>query len=705
MVKNHPFYFFSIFRNEVKYFMRLIQWGLLFLLLAGVACSIHEKEQQSSGVGIDLSNMDTTVRPGDNFFQFANGGWIKRNTIPADLGSWGSFTELRERNQQILLDILKNAAEDANYPEGSDQRKAATFFSMGMDSMLAEKVGTLVLRPYLEKIEAIKSKTQIQNYLIEDVLTESSAFFGVFILSDLKNSEKLVPYVTAGGLGLPERDYYIKTDVNSKETREKYLAHVTGLFVLMGTAPAEAKKNAEIVLAIETKLAGAMLTKEAGRDPYNLHHQRHVEQLYQTAPSVDWKSYFEGLSIKADTVIVTEPGFLAEYERIVNSYAMGDIKTYLKATLLRKSAPLLNNAFVKASFEFNSKYLAGVQQMRPRWKRVLSMTNDKLGDAIGQLYVEKTFPPEAKQKALEMVDNIKLAFADRIKELEWMTDSTKEMALKKLSTFTVKMGYPDKWNDYVGLEVNTDPETSSYFQNVMNANRFQTRREFAKLGKPVDRTEWQMTPQTINAYYNPLFNEIVFPAAILQPPFYDYRADEAVNYGGIGAVIGHEISHGFDDQGAKFDSFGNLKNWFKQQDYTNFQRKGKSLASQFDRYEPLPGVFVQGQFTLGENIGDLGGITVAYYGFKRFLRENPGRHPGSINGFTPEQRFFISWATIWRVKYRDEALRTHVLTDPHSPGMYRANGPLSNFLPFYETFGVKEGDKMFRSESERVVIW
>ena len=418
--------------------------------------------------------------------------------------------------------------------------------------------------------------------------------------------------------------------------------------------------------------------------------------------SVD-RDYFQSLDIKVDTVIVTEPAFLQEYHKIASDPNLQDVKTYLRAGLLRSAAPFMNHAFVQESFNFNSKYLTGVQQMRPRWKRVLATTNNLIGEAIGQLYVDETFPPEAKQKAQEMVENIKLAFADRIKQLDWMSDSTKEMALKKLSTFTVKIGYPEKWIDYSSLEVSKDPEEASYFNNVVNANIFQSKRQIAKLGKPVDRAEWGMTPQTVNAYYNPLFNEIVFPAAILQPPFYDYRADEAVNYGGIGAVIGHEISHGFDDQGAKFDAEGNLKNWFTERDLSSFEERGKNLAKQFDQYEPLPGVFVQGQFTLGENIGDLGGITAAYEGLQRFYREN-GK-PGLIDGFTPEQRFFISWATIWRIKYRDEALRTQVLTDPHSPGMFRANGPLTNFPPFYEAFDVKQGDKMFRPDSSRVKIW
>ncbi len=682
---------------------RYIGVALVGVILA--ACSGKEGTKLPEGVGINLSYMDTTVRPGENFFQYANGGWAAKSTIPADLGSWGSFAELREANQLLLLDILKKASVNDKYPEGSDQRKASDFYAVGIDSLLAEKAGASVLKPYLDKIEGIKSKNQIQNYLTDDMLTGSNAFFGMFILSDLQNSNKIVPYLSSGGLGLPERDYYLKTDAKSKEIRDKYKVHIANLFALTGVAEKEAKLTSELVIKLETQLAKSMLSKEASRDPYNLYHPKSIAELYELTPSVDWKAYFESLSVSADTIVVTEPAYMAEYEKIVSQYRIEDVKTYLKATLLRKSAPLMSNAFVRESFDFNRKYLAGVEQMRPRWKRVLDMTNEVLGEAIGQLYVEETFPPEAKQKALDMVENIKLAFADRIKQLEWMTDSTKEMALKKLSSFTVKIGYPEKWKDYVGLEVNKDPETSSYFQNVMNANRYEQRKEFSKLGKPVDRTEWQMTPQTINAYYNPLFNEIVFPAGILQPPFYDYRADEAVNYGGIGAVIGHEISHAFDDQGAKFDSFGNLKNWFKKEDYDNFQNKGKALVSQFDKFEPLPGVFVQGQFTLGENIGDLGGVTAAYAGLQRFLRENPSKNPGKVEGFTPEQRFFISWATIWRVKYRDETLRTQVLTDPHSPGMYRANGPLMNFSAFYEAFGIKQGDKMFRAEADRVKIW
>jgi putative endopeptidase len=428
-----------------------------------------------------------------------------------------------------------------------------------------------------------------------------------------------------------------------------------------------------------------------------------LEELSKLVPSVNWSTYFSALNIKEDTIIATEPAFLKEYEKIVNKYSLEEIKTYLKAALLRGAAPFLNHDFVQASFDFNTKYLSGTDKMRPRWKRVLDVTDAFLGEPIGRLYVDETFPPEAKQKALEMVENIKLAFAERIKNLDWMSDSTKQMALAKLSTFKVKIGYPDKWRDYSGLVIEKSPEKASYYVNAQNASRFEVERQINKLGKPVDNSDWEMTPQTVNAYYHPLYNEIVFPAGILQPPLYDYRADEAVNYGGIGAVIGHEISHGFDDQGSQFDGEGNLKNWWSASDLEKFKEKGKRYVEQFNKYEPLPGVFVQGQFTLGENIGDLGGLAVAYDGLQRHFRNN--KRPDLIDGLTPEQRFFYSWGTIWRIKIRDETLRTQVLTDPHAPGMYRANAPLTNFEPFYKAFDVKEGDKMFRPEGERVKIW
>lgn len=680
----------------------LYTFGLLFLMIIAFSCSKKE-EGTPKGVGIDLVNIDSTVKPGDDFFQFVNGGWLKTHEIPGDLGSYGSFLELHEETQRTLLNIMEKAGKSGKYEPGSDPMKAIDFYFVGMDSTLAEQNGVKVLKPYFDEIESIRTKADLQSYLERDLLRGGTAFFGLQVEPDLNKSTHNTVYVVPNGLGLPERDYYLKTDEKSKETRAKYVEYLKNLFVLSGDAEDAAQKSAEAVLALETDLAREMMTKEQSRDPYNYYNPIPVSDLSKLLPSIDWKDYFSSLGITADTVVVADKGFVRACERAFNKSLQGDVKTYLRASLLRSAAAFLNHDFVKASFEFNSKYMRGIEQLRPRWKRVLAMTNNMMGEAIGQLYVDEKFPPEAKEKAVEMVENIKIAFGERIKQLEWMSDSTKEMALKKLSTFKVKIGYPEKWTDYSSLEVNKDLESASYFQNVVNASMFEAKRELAKVGKPVDRHEWEMSPQTVNAYYNPPMNEIVFPAAILQPPFYDYRADEAVNYGGIGAVIGHEISHGFDDQGSKFDAEGNLKNWFTKEDLEAFRSRGKLLADQFSKYEVLPGVFVQGEFTLGENIGDLGGITAAYDGLQLHFKKH-GR-PDPIDGFTPEQRFFMSWATVWRGKYRDEALRTQVLTDPHSPVMLRANGPLSNFTPFYEAFDVKEGDKMYRPDSLRVKIW
>lgn len=676
----------------------IVIMGIVFL----TSCSTgtHEAVKHE---GLELANMDTTVRPQDDIFRFANGAWLDRTVIPGDKGSWGSGNEVFEHNNEVLLDLLKSAASNPEYVDGSDQRKAADFYSIGMDSLLAEKTGVSVLEPTFKKITAIRNNKSLTTYLADQELEGGGAFFGIFIIPDLKQADKEAAYLGSGGLGLPERDYYLKTDEKSKETREEYVRHVSRMLQLTGEPLEMASRHANQILTLETKLASATLTKEESRDPSKQYHKKSVADLAQMVPAIDWKLYLGTLGIAEDTLIVTEPKFMAECQMIFSSGKWDDIQTYLKWSALHGAAPFLNHAVVQESFDFNGKYLNGVEQMRPRWKRVMSTTDNFLGEAIGQLYVDKVFPPEAKAKALEMVENIKLAMADRIKQLDWMSDSTKQMALNKLSTISVKVGYPDEWKSYAGLQIEKSPEKTSYYQNVVNASRFQVRQAISKLGKPVNRKEWQMTPQTVNAYYNPLFNEIVFPAGILQPPFYNYKADEAINYGGIGAVIGHEISHGFDDSGARFDAEGNLKNWWGDEDLEKFNKKGKALADQYSSYEPLEGQHLQGEFTLGENIGDLGGVIIAYEGLQRYLREKG--NPGLIDGFTPEQRFFLSWATIWRTKYRDEYLRTLINTDPHSPNQYRANVPLTNVDQFYKAFDVKEGDKLYRSESDRVRIW
>ncbi len=685
--------------------MNKITWVLLLSwLLTSCAKSTEDGKALPETVGIALANRDTTVSPSEDFYRYVNGGWISKTTIPSDRGLWNAFLELREHNNKILRTILERSENHKEYLEGTDQRKAVDFYQVGMDSLSAEKAGMMPLKSLLDKINTIANKADLQNYLIEDDKMNGDAFFKFSVSPDMKNSQRMAAYLGSGGIGLPERDYYFKTDIKSKETLARYEQHLARMLILLGWDEAKARKSAGRVLSIEKELASATFTKEDRRDALKQYNRFSVSDLSNLIPSINWKAYFLTMGVKVDSVIVTQPVFLKGYEKVVNLFSLEDVKHYLRWTLVRKAAPFLNYASVRESFEFNSKYLHGTEQLPRRWKRVLETSDQYLGEAIGKLYVAETFPPEAKKKAMEMVENIRFAFADRIKQLEWMSDSTKKKALKKLSAVTVKIGFPDKWKNYNGLIVDHIPDRGSYYGNILNALRYQVKEQINRLSLPVDKTVWDMTPQTVNAYYNAQFNEIVFPAGILQPPFYDYRADEAVNYGAIGAGIGHEISHGFDDQGSRFDADGNLKNWWTVKDLNKFKEKGKVLVEQFNRYQPLPELYVQGQFTLGENIGDLAGLNAAHDGLLRFFREF-NQKPGLINGLSPEQRFFMSWATIWRTKYREEALRTQVLTNEHAPGMYRANGPVSNMPAFYKAFGIKAGDKMFRDEKDRVVIW
>ncbi len=654
--------------------------------------------------GIDLSNMDTSVSPADDFFKYVNGKWLEDTKIPDDQGRWGSFNELRESNNEIVLEVLKGAASNDEYTANTDQRKAANFYAVGMDSLLAEEVGIKPLKPYFDKIDAITNAKDLQKYLSQDVRTGGGAFYSFQIFADLKNSTMMATYLGSGGLGLPDRDYYTKTDEKSKKIREKYLKHVAKMMTFIGVSADDAVAQTQNIMNIETALAEASLTNVERRNIPALYNKMSLAEVSEITPSVNWKEYLTDLGVNnIDTLIVTEPKFMKAFENIVKTVPVAQWKEYLRWRVIDGAANFLNHEIVQANFDFYGKELNGTTANRARWKRVLGMTNGVLGEAIGKLYVDEAFPPEAKATAKRMVDNILLAMGTRIKKLDWMTDSTKQMALKKLASFTVKIGYPDEWKGYEKLHVATKSEGGSYVQNVITASEFAFQRQVDKLGKPVNKKEWGMNPQTVNAYYNPLFNEIVFPAAILQPPFFDYKADDAVNYGGIGAVIGHEVSHGFDDQGSRFDASGNMVNWWSKTDEEQFKARTGKLIAQYDAFEPLDSVFVNGAFTLGENIGDLGGISVAYDALQQHLNEN--ERPEPIDGFTPEQRFFLSWGTIWRIKYRDDALRTQVNTDPHSPGMYRASGPLSNLPQFYKAFNVKEGDGMYRSDSVRVIIW
>lgn len=665
-----------------------------------MSCQPTAEEYPAEPVGIRLSDMDTTVAPGNDFYRFANGGWLDRTEIPSDQGSWSSFNELREYNNEVLLAVLERASASGKYDSTSDQMKAARFYQVGMDSMLAEAVGVDPLRPLLGTIDSIRSQEDVLPVISALRLRGISPFFGMYVYPDRKKSDEMIAYVVQGGLGLPNRDYYIQTDSTSRAIKTKYVDFMADMLGYIGYERAQATRSAEGIMQLETALAEASMTNVERRDPIKTYNKMALTELDQSTPNFAWSAFFTQLNADPlDSVVVGQPDFLNKMNQLIGTQNISVIKDYLKFTLINEMANLLNHEIVNRNFEFYGQVIRGTDEMRPRWKRVLATTDDYVGFAVGKLYVDDVFPPAAKDSAEQMVGYIKRAFADRINQLTWMSDATKARAQEKLERFTVKIGYPDQWETYEDLSVGE----KSYADNAFAGSAFALRENLDKLGEPVDPDEWFMTPQTVNAYYSSSANEIVFPAGILQPPFYDYRADAAVNFGGIGAVIGHEISHGFDDNGSRFDGEGNMNDWWTGEDRQKFDQRTGKLASQFDAYEPLDSVFVNGKFTLGENIGDLGGVLAAYDGLKRYLADH--EHPEKIQGFTPEQRFFISWATIWRSKYKDETLRNQVMTDPHSPGMYRATGPLANVEGFYQAFNVEKNDPLYVPDSARVAIW
>lgn len=654
--------------------------------------------------GINLNYMDKSVKPGDDFFRFVNGAWFDKTEIPGDKTRWGSFDELRQNTDKDALAILKEAAANKNLDPKSDQAKAVNVYRTYMDTISRNKLGIKPLKPYLAKIDAIKSIDDVNKLLIEMEPQGGLGFYGAGVGPDAKNSNRNVVYIGLGSLGLPDRDYYVSDDKDSKEKREKYVLHVARMLQFLGVKPTDAKLQAEKVLALETEMARPRLDRVERRDRRKTYNPMTVADLQKLTPSVNWDAYLQGVGIgKLDSLIVSQPKYMTALDGIFKENKVDDWKAYLRWTLINKTTGYLTTDIETANWEFYSKTLQGALKQRPREERALQVVNGTVGEALGKLYVEKKFPAEAKAKAKAMIDNVFLAFENRINNLPWMTPDTRKGAIEKLRKSTVKIGYPDKWKDYSKLEIVAKENGGDYFTNMKNLSRWAYAENLADLQKPVDKTRWGMSPQTVNAYYNPSYNEIVFPAAILQPPFYDYKADEAVNYGGIGAVIGHEISHGFDDSGSRYNADGNLVNWWTDADLKQFTGLGEAFAAQYSALQPLPGIFVDGKFTLGENIGDLGGVNAAYDGLQLFLKKN-GR-PENIDGFTPEQRFFISWGTIWRSKMRDEAIKNQVKTDPHSPGMYRAYVPLQNVESFYQAFDIKEGDKLYVKPENRVKIW
>lgn len=671
-----------------------------FLILSAIGLLAFTARQLGGEVKfIDLRNIDNNVKPGENFYLYANGGWLKRFPVPPTESRWGAFSEVQEFNYTALKQLLDTAAANTAAAKGSPDQKVGDFYLSGMDSANIEAAGFSPIKSDLERINKIKNIKSLINEIGYQHSQGAQPLFYFFAEQDAKNSTRIVPQFYQGGLGLPDRDYYFKTDERSRNIRTAYLNHIAAMFKLLGDDEQTALSNAGDVMNLESALASASMTRVEMRDPEKVYNVMSIKQLQQYAPIITWKEFMAQMLVKGrDTVIVGQPDFLAEINKQLGSASISTWKNYLRWNVVRGASPYLSSAFVNENFNFYSKTLSGQKEMKPRWKRVLATIDGNLGEVLGQMYVNKYFKPEAKKRMLEMVGNLAKTYEARIKRLDWMTPKTKEMALNKLHTFMLKIGYPDKWKDYSSVSI----DKSNYLKNIRACQAFEYRFNINKLGKPVDRTEWGMTPPTVNAYYNPSMNEIVFPAGILQLPFFDNAADDAINYGAIGGVIGHEMTHGFDDQGSQFDADGNLKNWWSDVDKERFKQRTDMLVAQYNSFTVLDTVHVNGELTLGENIADLGGIAIAYEAFKNTPQ---GKGLDMIDGFTPDQRFFISWAQVWRQNIRDAETARRIIVDPHSPGMYRCNGPLSNMPEFYSAFGVREGDKMWRAENDRVKVW
>ena len=650
-----------------------------------------------SGVGITLANLDRTVAPCDDFYQFANGNWMKNNPIPASETGWGGFNQLRNRNRDVARGILEKVAADRTAKPGTNTQKVGDFYAAAMDSMAVERAGLKYLQPRLAKINAIQDVAGVQRYLA-DPKNLGKGWYGFGVGQDSKNSTLYAVQIRQGGLTLADRDYYLNDDARSKSIRAAYRTYQVNLFKLLGDDQATAEKSADAVTRLETRMAKASRDRVALRDREKNYNKVTVAQATAEYPNLDLPLRLKesGLSSAKD-LIIGQPDYLKEANAMLKDEPIADQKQYLRWHLVESVASALPKAFVDESFRF-SQVLTGAKQPQARWKRAFAATDGALGEAFGQLYVDQDFSPAAKARAKQMVENMRVAYAERIQATEWMSAATKAEALKKLNAFVVKIGYPDKWKDYSKLSVSRE----SALNNLFAVNEFNTYDNLSHFGQPVDRTVWGMTPPTVNAYYNASLNEIVFPAGILQSPFYDPKADDAVNYGGIGAVIGHEMTHGFDDQGRKVDSEGNLRDWWTKEDGEKFMAKADVVGKQYDAFSPLDSVHVNGKLTMGENLADLGGLTIAYAAFMKTPQAKSGK---LIDGFTPEQRFFLSWAQIWRINQRPETTRQLVQTDPHSPGQFRTIGPLQNFPEFHKAFNCKDGDKMVRPATTRAKIW
>jgi putative endopeptidase len=649
--------------------------------------------------GFDTKNLDNKCKPCEDFNQFANGGWLLNNPIPGDQAAWGNFSLLMQKNQEKLKNILELLGKTKQSP-GSNKQKLADFYAMAMDVEKANKDGYSPIKPQLDKINSITNRADLENIIALLHTQTLSVGFSFSSGQDLKDSKRVIGECGQNGLTLPDRDYYLNQDSRSIKIREELLKYITRSFLLIGLSESESKTNADIILDFETQLAKASLTRVEMRDPYAVYHLTSLNELNKYTPTFNWNNYLKNINCPPVAEInVAMPKFMRAFDSLLVNKDLKTWKTYLSWRLINEASPYLSEAFDQEHFYFHKKVLTGTDKQQDRWKRSVQATDLFLGDALGQAYTEQYFTADSKKRVLEMIANIKTALKMDIAELKWMSDSTKKRALEKLATFEDKIGYPEVWKDYSVLPIGRD----SYYNNVLAGAQYEYRRQLNKIGKPVDRKEWQMTAPTINAYYNPLMNEIVFPAGILQPPFFDPQADDAINYGGMGAVIGHEITHGFDDQGAQFDADGNLKNWWTDKDLENFTSRAKCIINQFNSYTIQDSLHLNGQLVVGESIADLGGLTLAYYAFQNSLKGKPAPKP--IDGFTADQRFFLGWAQVWATNMRPEMERLKLKTDPHPNPKFRVNGTLSNMDAFQKAFNCKEGDKMIRNKAEKCEIW
>lgn len=648
---------------------------------------------------IDPANMDLSIKPGDDFFDYANGSWLKETPIPAKETRWGSFNILRQENTDKLIKLLTEVSKPAGQPKGSLQQRVGDLYASGMDSLTIEKLSYNPIKTDLARIKKINDLNGVINEMVyERVNGEGSPLFGFGVGQDSKHPTKNIVQFGQGGTSLPDRDYYLKDDARTKKIQAAYKQYIVNLFTLTGASQADAQKNAETIFGIESKLAKAQMSRVAMRDPNKTYNRFAVTDFDKTTPHLNWSLLMPQMSVAGqDTVLVAQPDFFATADALLAATPVADWKVYLQWNILKGSASALSSPFVKASFEFSS-VLSGQKVQTPRNERMSGMVDGSIGELLGQLYVEKYFTPAAKQYMVNLVNNLKVTLGERIQHLDWMSDATKERALKKLAAFTVKIGYPDKWQAYAGLEI----ARNDYAGNLRRISKWRYNYNISQLGKPVDKTRWNMSPPTVNAYYSPTNNEIVFPAGILQFPFFDFGADDAINYGGIGAVIGHEMTHGFDDSGRQYDGDGTLRDWWTKDDADKFKSRADQVVAQYNAFTVVDTLHVNGKLTLGENLADLGGLNVAYAAFKKTKQ---GQSNQKIDGFTPDQRFFLSWAQVWRSEQRPEAAAQRILTDPHSPEQYRCNAPIQNIDAWYAAFNIQPGDKNYKKPEDRIKVW